>query len=185
MDNYVEKVYAGECSEVLAKLKLIERYLGYQDRIAKLTAIERGMAIALALPIFLRYPEIGFHFDTHLKVEALLAAQVHVSQPFLAMVYPQVWVGQYRVDFFVVFRDLAGSARGVVVECDGHDFHERTKAQAARDRARDRYFASRDFHVLRFTGSEIHNDPVACAQAVITHITDRILLDRPAEGIAA
>jgi hypothetical protein len=51
----------------------------------------------------------------------------------------------------------------VVVECDGHDFHERTKEQAQRDKARDRAFHAAGYTVLRFTGSEIWKDPDKCA----------------------
>jgi hypothetical protein len=54
----------------------------------------------------------------------------------------------------------------LIVECDGHDFHERTKEQARRDRSRDRYMTSLGFRVLRFTGSEIHRDAEACAQEI-------------------
>lgn len=53
-----------------------------------------------------------------------------------------------------------------IVECDGHDFHERTKEQAIRDRARDRAFQAAGIPVFRFTGSEIYNNPFACAREV-------------------
>ena len=38
--------------------------------------------------------------------------------------------------------------RQVVVECDGHDFHERTKEQAANDRERDRGLQGLGFSVF-------------------------------------
>src|ERR1041384_1385190 len=41
-------------------------------------------------------------------------------------------IGSYRVDIL-----LAGFVH-LAIECDGHDFHDRTKQQAAYDRARDR-----------------------------------------------
>lgn len=79
-----------------------------------------------------------------------------------------VWEAQapiegYRIDF--VFRSLE---RAVAVECDGHDFHERTKAQARRDRSRDRRLQELGFKVFRFTGSEIYHDPMACAVQITT-----------------
>lgn len=50
-----------------------------------------------------------------------------------------------RLDFLVELQSVEDVGEGVVVyrwqvvvECDGHEFHERTKAQAARDRERDR-----------------------------------------------
>ncbi len=48
-----------------------------------------------------------------------------------------------------------GNASIVVVELDGHDFHERTHAQAMRDRTKDRAIQLRGHMVLRFTGHEV------------------------------
>jgi len=44
------------------------------------------------------------------------------------------------------------------IELDGHEFHERTKEQAQRDRERDRNLAAIGYQVLRYTGSEIYKD---------------------------
>ena len=65
------------------------------------------------------------------------------------------------------FADFAFPATRVVVECDGHEFHERTKEQAAHDRQRDRYMQCEGWLVLRFTGSEIHKNAFACAEQVL------------------
>ena len=54
----------------------------------------------------------------------------------------------------------------VVVECDGHNFHEKTKEQAAKDKARDRDFQSIGLPVIHFTGSEIFNKAQECAYQV-------------------
>lgn len=51
----------------------------------------------------------------------------------------------------------------LVVECDGHAFHEKTKEQAQHDKARDRAMVSNGVRVLRFTGSEIFRDSNKCA----------------------
>lgn len=85
----------------------------------------------------------------------------------------QVKVGPYRVD--ILIHDAScpfevAEPRFMVVECDGHDFHERTKEQARRDKKRDRFFQSKGFKVLRFTGSEIWADPDACANEVLEQL---------------
>lgn len=67
----------------------------------------------------------------------------------------------YRLDFAV-----APESHKVAIEVDGHDFHERTKEQAARDKARDRALQADGWKVLRFTGSEVWNDPHRCALEV-------------------
>lgn len=84
----------------------------------------------------------------------------------------QAQIGSYRVDFLLLSTLLPRHVR-IVVECDGHDFHERTKEQAARDRSRDRTLTGLGYTVLRYTGSEIHQDPWACAQDLYTHYDGR------------
>lgn len=91
----------------------------------------------------------------------------------------QVQIGRYRVDFVLsaysdgtVYSELAEPVVGqprwrrLVIECDGHDFHERTKEQAAKDRSRDRELSALGFDVFRFTGSELWRDPWGCASQV-------------------
>jgi very-short-patch-repair endonuclease len=78
------------------------------------------------------------------------------------LVQTQVRVLDWRVDFWIDAHADPASKK-IIVECDGHDFHERTKEQAARDRSRDRSLQSAGYHVLRFTGSEIYRDPTRCA----------------------
>jgi hypothetical protein len=87
----------------------------------------------------------------------------------------QVQLPGWRVDFLIhAFADWAREPDGgkmgwnkLIVECDGHDFHERTKEQAARDRERDRSFQNQGIEVFRFTGSELWRDPLGCADQVI------------------
>ena len=79
----------------------------------------------------------------------------------------------YRADFMVTLErqedqqvlQNAVHAR-VVVEIDGHDYHERTKEQAKRDRLRDRMLTQAGYVVFRYTGSEIYNDPELPAEEV-------------------
>lgn len=82
----------------------------------------------------------------------------------------QCHVGKWRVDFLFVVKVPKGPPVYVVVECDGHEFHERTKEQAARDRSRDREMLLMGYRVIRFTGSEIHNNPMDCAEEVLIHL---------------
>lgn len=66
----------------------------------------------------------------------------------------------YRPDFAFFTKNVR-----LIVELDGHDFHERTKEQAARDKSRDRAFVLAGWMVLRFTGSEIYRDVKAAVVA--------------------
>jgi very-short-patch-repair endonuclease len=79
---------------------------------------------------------------------------------------PQARVDRFRLDFLVEVFDGEGWQK-LAVECDGHDFHEKTSKQAARDKARDRAIAMREHTMFRFTGSEIYADPMKCAAQII------------------
>ena len=77
---------------------------------------------------------------------------------------------EYRVDFLLVdwgtqFKSARCSM--VVVECDGHDFHDRTRFQASSDRRRDRGFTACGIPVVRFTGADINKNPGKCAADVM------------------
>lgn len=86
--------------------------------------------------------------------------------PGIPIIAPQAQVGGARVDFLIVHKNRDERVLKIVVECDGHDFHERTKEQAERDRSRDRQFQAEGFKVFRFTGSEIFRRATACAEEV-------------------
>lgn len=85
--------------------------------------------------------------------------------PRALIVRTQKQLPGWRVDFLVLVQSGAGW-KSLIVECDGHDFHERTKEQAAKDRARDRNAQMAGHAVFRFTGSEIWNDAWGCAERV-------------------
>jgi len=93
-------------------------------------------------------------------------------------VRPQVEVIDWPVDFVFVILSPDGHPHRLAVECDGHDFHERTKEQAARDRSRDRALQTGGYTVMRFTGSEIHRDPLKCVLEVFAWAKSKIL-DQP------
>jgi very-short-patch-repair endonuclease len=59
----------------------------------------------------------------------------------------------------------------MLLEADGHNFHDRSKKQASRDRARDRELKKLGYEVFRYTGSDIWNDPLACATEAISVMT--------------
>jgi len=96
-------------------------------------------------------------------------------QPDQIRLYTQAHVGEYRVDFLIgVHFPERKIDFGVVIECDGHEFHERTKEQAERDRSRDRDLQAKGFAIFRYTGSEIWADPNVCASEVFTFVYNKI-----------
>ena len=92
-------------------------------------------------------------------------------------VCPQFVIGPYRCDFAFLQFHPRGTTTRIIVECDGHDFHDRTKEQAQRDKSRDRFLQSRGWRVFRFTGSEIHRDAHKCVDEVAHIILDDTFTD--------
>lgn len=99
---------------------------------------------------------------------------------------PQETIGEHRVDFALVLtftHPLRAMAKmcgeeepqylpervdvRLAVECDGHEFHEKTPEQAKRDKSRDRDLMICGYPVMRFSGAEIFSDPIRCCEQVV------------------
>lgn len=81
--------------------------------------------------------------------------------------------GRYIIDIAILVK-MDSEFFYVAIECDGHDYHERTKEQAARDKSRDRALAADGVVVLRFTGSEIWHDTWGCSEEVFLVIGNKM-----------
>jgi very-short-patch-repair endonuclease len=78
----------------------------------------------------------------------------------------------YRADFCITVEDWNWKEGKhdqlvkMIVEVDGHDFHEKTKEQAQRDKSRDRHMTADGYMVLRFTGREVFRDTSEVASEI-------------------
>ncbi len=125
--------------------------------------IERRFAEALLradVDLRLVMPDRSWH-DLPARGRDLVVADVQVEE------------APYRLDFLLTLH-RGESMTSVVVECDGHDFHERTKEQAQRDRARDRALTAKGAAVFRFTGSELHRYADACVAEAIAFLRTEV-----------
>ena len=127
--------------------------------------------------VFQCFAELGEHLGIcESPIEKCLCVSLHYclhDLVGLVQIVPQMGIDvgsrRYRVDFCI--KEASEASRliqpfRIVVECDGHDFHEKTKDQAAADKQRDRHLAALGCTVLRFTGSEIWADSHKCASEV-------------------
>jgi hypothetical protein len=137
-----------------------------------------------------RFSHCSTGYDPELKCPAVKCTHWDIEEfpDFSVKIIAQHPVdgGQYRTDFlFELSRDTYVTADDedsplclsrsevfarLVVELDGHDFHERTKEQARRDKSRDRYMTARGFTVFRFTGSELHRNPYRVADEIESYL---------------
>lgn len=124
----------------------------------------------------LRWSYLGYNPHGVLSVRGREAFDPQEGESEAGIVYlvPQFDLAGYRIDIMVYAGDRLGGWVPLAIECDGHDFHDRTKEQAARDRRRDRALNAVGITTARFTGSEIHNDVMACVMDVASIITAKI-----------
>lgn len=92
------------------------------------------------------------------------------------MPVPQLWIGDFRVDFGYTNEMIA-------IELDGHDYHS-TKEQRGYDAKRDRFLQAQGWKVLRFTGSEVWKDTHAVVDEVNTLINNLILEETDGKALA-
>lgn len=132
---------------------MADRWVWIRERSS--SPIELRLAMML-LVMLGSQPEVSFGFGSR---------PYYVGDETTVVFQPQVVDGHYRIDFVARVTFNARHAL-IAIECDGHEFHERTKQQAARDRARDRYLVRKGYKVLRFTGSEIYADAGKCVAEI-------------------
>lgn len=83
-------------------------------------------------------------------------------------VAPGCWVGDYQADYLIEAKAAGTRVTAFcTLECDGHEFHDRTKEQADHDRRRDRYMQDKGVLVMRFTASNIRDDAKKCAREAL------------------
>lgn len=100
-------------------------------------------------------------------------------------IYPQKQIGDFRVDFLLSMYEIQSTPQDnpkhkesfkikdeskLVVECDGHDFHEKTKKQASCDKKRDRTLQACGFPVFRYSGSDIYKNAIKCANECMDYL---------------
>ena len=137
----------------------------------------------------------GLH-DLTVKVASLEQGEVYASQGSswgerALWIFPQLNIGDHRLDFALssVFENTQTMIARMVdkpdppgplvieqrlaIECDGHEFHEKTPEQAARDKSRDRDLLNLGYPVMRFTGAEIVSGPLKCANQIMEWVFDK------------
>ncbi len=77
----------------------------------------------------------------------------------------------YRADFWICSPDeidMPNPPVSFYVEVDGREYHHMTKEQVNKDYQRERKILIATAEpILRFTGSEVYNDPIKCARETI------------------
>lgn len=85
---------------------------------------------------------------------------------------------KYIVDFLFHTEIIGGIYREhplkLVIECDGHNFHEKTKEQVAYNNQRDYDLKISGFDVIHYSGSQIYKNPIKCAIDTYAYIRSKV-----------
>lgn len=108
------------------------------------------------------------HLHVGLPID-LMVERTKKTKTLELFMKPQWEVAGYRADFLLGYAG-AGTHKqtSIIVECDGHEWHERTKEQAQHDKERDRVLNAHAAKVIRFTGSEIYARPMHCFEQALS-----------------
>ena len=108
-----------------------------------------------------------------LALEELSIVNIYKFNPFVDIVeiekQKEIQCGnkKYRVDFFIPVIYKNQENKCFVIECDGHEFHQKTKEQVEKDNTRTRELQKYGYEIIRFSGTEIWHRPYKCANEVL------------------
>lgn len=84
---------------------------------------------------------------------------------------------KYIVDFLFEtdeFINKYNTTKKIIIECDGYEFHQKTKEQVQNDNEREYNLKMAGYDVLRFSGTQIYNNPIKCAEDTYNYIIKKI-----------
>lgn len=107
-----------------------------------------------------------------LELEVGQLQTIHYFNPYIDIIGVEKQVeittkkNKYRVDFLipVIYKNQENVC--FVIECDGYEFHQKTKKQVEADNKRTRDLQEAGYEVIRFSGTEIYHRPGECAWTV-------------------
>lgn len=136
---------------------------------------ESPIEVALALEIAAKFVDFEWAL---VSLEAMEPFEYEVGFKLgpnsVAAIVPQATVSgatasdewKYRLDFLLIAGRSVASRRAFAIECDGHEWHEKSKAQVARDKRRDRDLILAGIVPVRFSGHEIHKSVGDCVDYI-------------------
>ena len=120
-----------------------------------------------------------FYFSYQLYINAFVQ-----NEKELYYIIPQYEIrtskNKYRADFvfdtqecIIEDSDYKNDFK-LVIECDGHEFHEKTKEQVQKRNERDLELKRLGYDVIHYSGSQIYKNSMKCAKEVFEYIRMRV-----------
>lgn len=83
------------------------------------------------------------------------------------------YFADFSISHYECFKDDLKNDFKLIIECDGYEFHQKTKEQVDYDNQREYDFKIEGFEILRFSGRQIYSNPMECAKKTIDYIIER------------
>ena len=157
--------FVEQCADIVADNKRNSFFYETIDRIERCESpIEQLFFTAITT-----LEELNCYEKGHVDIDRYIWADAGMS------IYEQHKIDKYRVDFMITYssgqiidsKNLVSypenNLKTIIVELDGHAFHERNEKERRYEKKRDRVLASKGYHVFHFTGSEVVRDPFGVA----------------------
>lgn len=160
----------------------MENFVKITDEIVENNNVEDYLIDELKEHIGILFNKLNNNFieaiyNCESPIEQLLAIEmervglryINLYNPFIEIIdiekQAEIKCGRkkYRVDFQipVIYKNQKNLM--FVIECDGYEFHQKTKKQVEYDNKRQRDLQKLGYEIIRFSGTEIWNDPYGCA----------------------
>ena len=113
-------------------------------------------------------------------IEKILAVALVIKTQETLYFEPQVEIKtknkKYIVDFLIFGDEIVNTYLKkdfqLIIECDGYNFHQKTKKQVDYDNQREYDLKMEKYEILRFSGSKIYNEPMKCAEEIMAYIKE-------------
>lgn len=114
-------------------------------------------------------------------IEKILGTAINIEtkgQLYFEAQYEIETKGKKYIADFCIFGDemvnnFLKNGFKLIIECDGYDFHQKTKKQVDYDNKREYYLKMEGYEILRFSGSKIYNDPIKCVNEILNYIRQK------------
>lgn len=167
MDNYITRGLL-DCSNKSSEIVIEQLLSNVSETILKKINFLFDLKVYCQSPI----EEIMF---AALVMKSIDFEKDHVYYKICPIPQYQTEVDNYVSDFSVeLLNYLTGKPiTSVLVECDGHNYHEVTKQQVTKRNERDLNLKKAGYDILHFSGSQIYNEPMKCAEDIFEYLVSK------------
>lgn len=137
-------------------------YFYFNDDILKLSPIEQILEIAFMIYDFYIGSVNGIFTERKLQKE------IYVNN--------KKYIADFYLDFIVKDMDICKLKKPLIIECDGFEYHA-NKKQVNYDYERETNLKLQGYDIIRFTGTQIYNEPLECVEKICNYLQNAELGD--------